>query len=132
MRHVYQCAVRFDDLDSYGHVNNVTFAEYLQEARVDFAHRYLADTLESHEGSVVAHQSLDYLRPVSFRTVPLDVQLWVTRIGTSSFDIKYEIRDDNAVYVRATGALVAYDVARHRPRPLTQAERAALSEFLEP
>jgi len=132
MRHVFECAVRFDDLDSYGHVNNVTFAEYLQEARVDFAHRYLADTLESHEGSVVAHQSLDYLRPVSFRTTPLQVMLWVTRIGTSSFDVAYEVADDEAVYVRATGVLVAFDVGQHQPRPLTEAERAALTKFLEP
>jgi acyl-CoA thioester hydrolase len=132
MRHVFECAVRFDDLDSYGHVNNVTFAEYLQEARVDFAHRYLADELEAHEGSVVAHQSLDYLRPVSFRTEPLQVLIWVTRVGTSSFDVAYEVRDDDAVYVRATGALVAFDVTRHRPRPLTEAEQAALATFLEP
>jgi acyl-CoA thioester hydrolase len=131
MRHVYECAVRFDDLDSYGHVNNVTFAEYLQEARVDFAHKYLADSLETHEGAVVVHQSLEYLRPVSFRTVPLRVVTWVTRIGTSSFDVAYEVSDDEAVYVRATGILVAFDVAKHRTRPLTEAERAALAKFLE-
>jgi hypothetical protein len=34
--------------------------------------------------------------------------------------------------VRATGALVAYDVSKHQPRPLTEAERAALAKFLEP
>ncbi|MBD0293369.1 MAG: acyl-CoA thioesterase [Jiangellaceae bacterium] len=132
MRHAFECAVRFDDLDAYGHVNNVTFAEYLQEARVDFAHRYLADDLSPHEGSVVAHQSLDYHRPVPFRTEPLQVVLWVTRIGRSSFDVAYEIRDADTVYVTATGALVAFDVAAERPRPLTEAERATLAKFLEP
>jgi acyl-CoA thioester hydrolase len=132
MRHVFECAVRFDDLDSYGHVNNVTFAEYLQEARIDFAHRHLADALEPHEGSVVAHQSLDYLRPVSFRTDPLRVEVWVTRIGRSSFDLAYQVSDGDGVYVQATGALVAFDVAGQRPRPLTGPERAALARFLEP
>ena len=82
MRHVFECAVRFDDLDSYGHVNNVTFAEYLQEARIDFAHRHLAGALEPHEGAVVAHQSIDYVLPVPFRTEPIRVEVWVTRIGT--------------------------------------------------
>ena len=131
-RHVFECAVRFDDLDTYGHVNNVTFVEYLQEARIDFAHRYLADALEPHEGSVVAHQSVEYLRPVSFRADPLNVVVWVTRIGTSSFDLAYEVSDGEAVYARATGALVAYDVAGQRPRRLTEPELAALSTFLEP
>lgn len=36
MTYTHECFVRFDDLDSYGHVNNVTFAEYLREARLAF------------------------------------------------------------------------------------------------
>jgi acyl-CoA thioester hydrolase len=132
MRHIFECAVRFDDLDSYGHVNNVTFAEYLQEARIDFAHRYLADALQPHEGAVVAHQSIDYLLPVPFRTEPLQVEVWVTRIGTSSYDVAYDVRDGGSVLARATGALVAYDVAAGKPRPLSDVERTALTRFLEP
>ena len=132
MRHVFECAVRFDDLDSYGHVNNVTFAEYLQEARIDFAHRHLTEALEPHEGAVVAHQSIDYVLPVPFRTEPLRVEVWVTRIGTSSYDVAYDVRDGTVVFARATGALVAYDVSAQKPRPLSEAERSALTTFLEP
>ncbi|HEU0042372.1 MAG TPA: thioesterase family protein [Jiangellaceae bacterium] len=131
MRHVYECAVRFDDLDSFGHVNNVTFVEYLQEARVDFGHRHLADTSEPHEGTVVVHQSIDYLAPVPFRTEPLEVHVWVTRIGVSSFEVAYEVRDRDTLFARATGVLVAYDVHEKRPRRLTAAERAAMQRFLE-
>lgn len=130
MRHLYRCAVRFDDLDSYGHVNNVTFAEYLQEARVDFAHRELADVNASHEGSVVVHQSIDYLAPVPFRTEPLDVEVWVTRIGRSSFEVAYEVRDTETLYSRATTVLVAYDVHAQRPRELSAGERRALERYL--
>ena len=36
MRHVYHCPVRWADLDLLGHVNNVVYVDYLQEARVDF------------------------------------------------------------------------------------------------
>ncbi|MGH8773989.1 MAG: acyl-CoA thioesterase [Jiangellaceae bacterium] len=132
MRHVFECAVRFDDLDSYGHVNNVTFAEYLQEARIDFAHRYLADALGPHEAAVVAHQAIDYVRPVAFRTEPLQVELWVSRVGSSSYDISYDVRDGATVYARATGTLVAFDRATSRPRLLTPGEHAALAKFLEP
>lgn len=131
MKHLYRCAVRFDDLDSFGHVNNVTFAEYLQEARVDFAHQQLADATAPHEGSVVVHQSIDYLAPVPFRTEPLDVEVWVTRVGSSSFEVAYEVRDDSTVFARATGVLVAYDVHAQEPRPLTPGERSTLERFLE-
>jgi acyl-CoA thioester hydrolase len=132
MRHVYECAVRFDDLDSYGHVNNVTFLEYLQEARIDFAHRYLADALAPHEASVVVHQAIDYLNPVPFRTEPLQVGVWVSRIGTSSFEVSCDVRDDDTVFARALVTLVAYDVAEQRPRALSAAEHAALIGFLAP
>lgn len=129
--HVYECSVRFDDLDSYGHVNNVTFAEYMQEARVDFVQRHMFDAMAPHEGSVVAHQGIDYLAPVRFRTEPLQVHAWVTRIGGSSFDVAYEVRDGDDVHARGTSALVAYDVNLQQARTLTQAERDALEPFLQ-
>ncbi|WP_026875287.1 acyl-CoA thioesterase [Jiangella gansuensis] len=132
MRHVYECSVRFDDLDAFGHVNNVTFAEYLQEARVDFAHRHLVTGDAPHEGSVVVHQSIEYLAPVPFRTEPLQVHVWVTRIGTSSFEVAYEVSDASTLFARATGVLVAYDVKGDRPRPVSAAERDILERFLEP
>lgn len=131
MKHVYECSVRFDDLDAFGHVNNVTFAEYLQEARVDFAQRNLAYSATPHEGSVVVHQSIDYLAPVPFRVEPLQVQVWVTKIGTSSFDLAYEVADASTLFARATGVLVAFDVGASRPRSVTPDERAVLERFLE-
>ena len=35
MRHRYECPLRWADLDLLGHVNNVVYVDYLQEARVD-------------------------------------------------------------------------------------------------
>lgn len=131
MRHVYQCSVRFDDLDTYGHVNNVTFAEYLQEARVDFAHRNLAFDDTSHWGTVVVYQTIDYLEPVPFRTEPLQVEVWVVGIGRSSFELGYQVRDMITSFARATSTLVAYDVRARRTRQIEPAERSALEPFVE-
>lgn len=131
MRHAFSCAVRFDDLDGYGHVNNVTFVEYLQEARVDWAHTYATDSRAAHEAAVVVHQQIDYLEPVPFRTEPLLVEVWVTRIGTSSYDLAYEVKADGTSVARAASVLVAYDLAAHGPRSLTRGERVALERFLE-
>ncbi len=33
MRFTFRCQVRWDDMDAFGHVNNVTFFAYMQEAR---------------------------------------------------------------------------------------------------
>jgi len=126
---VYPCSVRFDDLDSYGHVNNVTFAEYLQEARIDFAHRHLADVGDLSAGSVVAHQALDYVAPVPFRTEPLIVEGRVTRVGQSSFDIGYEIGADGVVVARGSATLVGWNMADGAARVWETEERNALNKL---
>lgn len=129
--HEVRCAVRFDDLDSYGHVNNVMMVEYLQQARIDFTQRYLARARDGQEQAVVAYQSIDYLRPIPFRSDPVRVDLRLTRVGTSSFDVAYEICDDATVYARAATALVCFDLTTGRPRPLSEGERLGLKGFLD-
>ena len=63
----YPIAVRFSDVDVYGHVNNVKYFEYLQEARI----RWMAtlsrglDLPPMH--FVVAQTDVDYRQPILFR-----------------------------------------------------------------
>jgi acyl-CoA thioester hydrolase len=121
--------VRWDDLDSYGHVNNVMLADYLQEARIDFVHRNLADPSASHERAVVAHQAIEYLRPIPHLTAPIAIEMWVTRVGTSSYHLAYDVRDGDTLLATAETAMVAYDVDAAQSRPLSDRERAVLWEF---
>jgi acyl-CoA thioester hydrolase len=127
----FECAVRFDDLDAYGHVNNVMLAEYLQEARIDLVHQHLADPSAPHERAVVGHQVIEYLRPIPHLIAPVAIDVWVARIGTSSYDLAYEVRDGDTVLATASTAMVAYDVAAEDSRPLTSRERAVLEGFAE-
>ena len=46
MRHIYQCPVRWGDIDAFQHVNNVAYLEYLQEARVDICLLYTSDAAD--------------------------------------------------------------------------------------
>jgi YbgC/YbaW family acyl-CoA thioester hydrolase len=87
--HVYECHVRFSDVDVYGHVNNVKYFEYYQEARIAFLRSLGGDLLEpgSIERQVVARIDVDYRRPILFRAEPYAVETWVTRVGTSSYDL---------------------------------------------
>ncbi|WP_166356122.1 acyl-CoA thioesterase [Phytoactinopolyspora limicola] len=128
--HLYECAVRFDDLDRYGHVNNVTFAEYVQEARIDFARFRLFDVDGGPPHAVVGGQSLEYLAPVPVRSEPLHVYLWLTKIGDTSFHLAAEVADQHQVYVRAVNRLVAIDPSGQRARALVPAERQVLEQFL--
>ncbi|WP_432094374.1 acyl-CoA thioesterase [Streptomyces sp. bgisy100] len=132
MRHTYSCPLRWSDMDAFGHVNNVVFLRYLEEARIDFMHRLAtADGNGSFTGgSVVARHEIDYLRPLVHRHEPVTVETWVTKIGAASMTVSYEVKDAEQVYVRASTTVVPFDFASGRPRRITTEERTVLERYL--
>jgi acyl-CoA thioester hydrolase len=125
--HRYDCRVRWSDVDTYGHVNNVKYFEYFQEARIAFLSG-LADGLPTDEASgvVVARIDVDYRRPIVFRTEPFEIRTWVARVGTSSYDLEAEIRDGDELLSKAHAVVVAFDLQAQRSRKLSSAERDRL------
>lgn len=111
-------------MDAYGHVNNVVFLRYLEEARIDFLFR---PDKEFQQGSVVARHEIDYKRQLVHRHAPVDIELWVTEIRAASFTLTYEVKDGDQLYVRASTVIVPFDFEAQRPRRITAEER----EFLE-
>ncbi|MEW2121099.1 thioesterase family protein [Streptomyces sp. NPDC005474] len=128
MRHIYRCPLRWADMDAYGHVNNVVFLRYLEEARIDFLFRPDKDF---QQGSVVARHEIDYKRQLVHRHAPVDIELWVTRIRAASFTLTYEVKDADQVYVKASTVVVPFDFATQRPRRITSEERKFLEEYME-
>ncbi|MEU0024790.1 MULTISPECIES: thioesterase family protein [unclassified Streptomyces] len=126
MRHIYRCPLRWADMDAYGHVNNVVFLRYLEEARIDFLFRPEKDF---KQGSVVARHEIDYKRQLVHRHAPVDIELWVTEIRAASFTIAYEVKDGDDVYVRASTVIVPFDFEAQRPRRITAEEREFLEEY---
>ena len=140
-RHVYECPMRWADMDLLGHVNNVVYVDYLQEARVDMLRTHGPDvTGELAEGVVVVRHEVHYTAPLSFRFRPVKIECWVTEIRAASFTMAYEVFQDidgdpeggRRVYLRATTLLTPYVFSTERPRRLSPDEKQTLGEFLEP
>lgn len=131
MPHRYVCPLRWGDMDSFGHVNNVRYASYVQEARLDL---FRTAGVESLAATVLASQRLVHLAPLSFDGRPLLIDTTVTRVGRSSFGlafVAYQGEGESRVdYLRASATLVAFDFATGRSRPLTGAETEALAAHL--
>ena len=90
-----------------------------------------ADTI-----TLIAGQQIEYLLPVPYLRQPLDVQLWIGRLGGASIEICYEVcspvdADEQVVYTRASTTLVLVDAATQRPRRLSDAERDAWAPYVE-
>jgi acyl-CoA thioester hydrolase len=123
-------------MDAYGHVNNVPFLTYLEEARIDLLQdliaRAQAEDGPRAPGILVASTSISYLRPLVHRSTPVPIVIWVTKIGGAYFDLAYEVSDGDAViYARATSRMVTYDFRTERPRRLRPHERAFLESYRE-
>ncbi|QNN53417.1 acyl-CoA thioesterase [Nocardioides mesophilus] len=138
-RHIYHCPLRWADMDSLGHVNNVTYVDYLQEARVDMlrVHAPAQGGEELAEGVVVVRHEVEFVRPLVFRFAPVRIESWVSRVRAATFTMDYEILDvlpdgGRQVYLRASSVLTPYVFSQERPRRITAEEREVLATFLEP
>jgi acyl-CoA thioester hydrolase len=133
----YPMLVRWSDIDSYDHVNNVRYFDYLQEARIAFMAQLVGSTTGeffSEFPCVLASQSVDYLRPILLRHPPYEVEVWVDSVGTSSYTLGSRIVDrdgpDVLVYAKASSVLVGVEAVTHAKRNLGAAERDALAKHI--
>ncbi|EGD40436.1 putative thioesterase family protein [Nocardioidaceae bacterium Broad-1] len=138
MRHLYECPMRWADLDMLGHVNNVVYVDYLQEARVDMlrTHARSPQTQGLAEGVVVASHQVTYVAPLLFDFTPVYVESWVTEIRAASFTMAYEIfrtapDGTRTVFLRASTVLAPYVFSTESPRRLKPEEKANLEPYLE-
>lgn len=84
---------RFSDLDPLGHVNNVVFHDYLQEARIGLL-RDLGLVRGVGFAQVVVKQEITHRKPLLLATEPVIVETWVERLGNSSYTIRYRMIDE--------------------------------------
>jgi acyl-CoA thioester hydrolase len=131
--------MRWADLDLLGHVNNVTYVDYLQEARVDMMRTHAPDSRADDlaEGVVVVRHEVQYRAPLTFRFRPVSIECWVTEMRAASFTMAYEVFDEDdagerTVYLTARTVLTPFVFATERPRRLRPQEKEALGRFLEP
>jgi acyl-CoA thioester hydrolase len=157
--------LRWSDLDAYGHVNNAEMLRLLEEARIvafwspdpdQIAQEQSAATvspaasgsavgsstavLDGRPGAdtltLIARQEIEYLLPVPYLRKPLDVQLWLGRLGGASLEVCYEVWSpigtvQPLLYTKAATTIVLVDASSQRPRRINDVERAAWEPYLD-
>lgn len=126
-------------MDQLGHVNNVVYVDYLQEARVDMlsVHAPTSGGEALAEGVVVVRHDVAFRNPLVFRFEPVRMEMWVSQIRAASFTMEYEILDElpdggRKIYCKASSVLTPFVFAEERPRRIRPEEREILEQFLEP
>ena len=114
--------VRWGDLDAFGHVNNATYLIYAQESRFAWS-KMIA--------MVVARAEVDFVAPIYTGDIYIDVEIWVNKIGTSSFGVTYEMKNGDELLAVVKTVQVTVSMDTKKSRPLNDAEREFLNKYLE-
>ena len=114
--------VRWGDLDAFGHVNNATYLIYAQEAR--FAWSKMLEM-------VVARAEVDFIAPIYTGDIYIDVEIWVHKVGNSSFALTYEMKNGDELIARVKTVQVTVSMETKKSRPINDAERDFLKKYLE-
>jgi acyl-CoA thioester hydrolase len=134
MKYQHKAFVRWDDLDAMGHVNNAKYLTLAQEARFEwsFMQHHSKGEIPGLMEMVVAKAEVDFFKPINLGGIFVDVELWVEKIGNSSFVMVYEIRNGEELCARLKTVQVGVDSTASKSRPLTESERKFLEQYLIP
>lgn len=144
---IVQIPMRWGDMDSYGHVNNVEVVRMLEEARiaafgvpVGAGHQVLPpvvpifDTLPDGTQALIAEHRVKYVKALEYRNVPAPVRVWVVRAAGAVLILGLEIHDSatGQVCVRAHTQLAFFDPGQQRVLRLTKLQQEALEPWAGP
>lgn len=126
-------AVRWSDMDVYGHVNNARVVTLLEEARTELLFgegvRRGAGSLAG--GVVVVELAVRYRQPLVYSATPVRVRLWVSELRAALFALDYAVTTGDGDAITAKTWLAPYDTEAQRPRRLTPLEHEFLAAFQE-
>lgn len=121
--------VRFADLDTQGHLNNVSFLVFVESARIAYAasvaleHPELLPSLTF--SYMVVEVKIGYRSPGQYGE-PIETRLRPTEVGRSSFRMDFEMRVGERVLADGYSVLVTYDPVAARSVPVPEPLRARL------
>jgi acyl-CoA thioester hydrolase len=131
-RFFHPIEVRYGDVDAQGHVNNVVYFTYMEQARAKYLERlglwagkdFLA------LGIILAEERCRFIAPIRYEQA-IRVGVRTHRLGNKSFEMAYSIQDasNGAELAEGMTVQVAYDYQRGESISLPEPWRQAIAAF---
>ncbi|MGH2319043.1 acyl-CoA thioesterase [Planococcus sp. SE5232] len=125
--------VRFCETDAGGHVSNISYFIYLEEARSKFfqAIGFTGNEKRGNIDFIVASTSCDFLVQ-AYAGQTLAIATKVERIGSKSFELVHEISNNEIGGRIASGraAIVCFDYQKQQTEKIPPVLREMLESFL--
>lgn len=114
--HSTSVQIRFNDIDSFGHVNNATLQEYFDLGRMHYIHDVFGDDFfKRTQALIIASIHTDFIIPV-FLKDQIEVKTAIVKIGTKSLNMEQHIIDvrTQETKVVCKSVMVAFDTKMHQ------------------
>jgi len=119
----FQCPIiiRKEDIDQLGHVNNVVYLKWVQEAAAAHWNFIATPEMKKDHVWVVSRHEIDYLRSC-FLESKLFATTWVGEIDGAKSERYVEIKDTetNKVIAKVKTVWTLLDAANKRPKRITE------------
>ncbi|MQQ99189.1 acyl-CoA thioesterase [Glaciimonas soli] len=88
--HRSRMAIRWGDMDAFGHVNNTVYFRYIEQARIEWMES-LGGNLAGEQGPVLVNAQCTFLSQLTYPG-EIEVTCYTGVSGRSSIETMYEIR----------------------------------------
>lgn len=112
-------AVRWGDLDAFGHVNNTVFFQYFESARIAYFERIGFTGAGSGVGPILHSTNCRFRRPLAYPD-QLKVGARVTSLEKDRFTMEYRIvsATQGGIAADGQGVIVGFDYGRQQKADL--------------
>lgn len=125
----FPISIRWSDQDPNGHVNNARILTLIEEARVLAGIQWWGGTPNQDPPRVVRAMNVDYRGAVHYGPESR-VDVWISRIGNTSYSVTHELFQDGESCVLARAIIVILDSKTGQPLAVPESIRQVLQANL--
>ncbi|MFV1985411.1 MAG: acyl-CoA thioesterase [Thiohalomonadales bacterium] len=124
MKHITIIHIRYNDIDTMGHVNNAAYLQYFEQARIEWFTQTIGSEWDwKTAGFVLARNEIDYKQPLLLHDKAI-VETSVENIGIKSFTLCYNVikkqKDLDLLVASGKSVLVCFDNKTQKTKPIPE------------
>ena len=127
LAHVERIPIRWGDMDAMGHVNNIVYFRYMEQARISWFEQLLPrrDAAWKTTGIVIANASCNFRRAMTYPGT-VEVKVYTAHPGGSSIGTYYELLVENELYADGAAVVVFIDMKTQKAKRIPEEIRSLL------
>ncbi|SES94242.1 acyl-CoA thioester hydrolase [Salinibacillus kushneri] len=130
MKHECKVKVRASETDALGHVSNISYFIYLEEARIEMF-KDLGELLDMESWPfILASTSCDFKQQAYFDEV-MTIRTYVSKMGNSSFHLRHKFVNERGLIAEGTAIMVYFDFNKQKTTSIPDSVRQKLEPYIE-